>query len=59
VSARDALDRLRQLEPELVSGVAPQIMETIERRDQSVHMGVFATPSDDELLTQLLRSCMP
>lgn len=51
VSAKDALERLRLLEPDLVAGIATQIAETIERRDQSVHMGVFAQPTDEDLLT--------
>jgi hypothetical protein len=50
VSAKDALDRLKLLEPGLVTGIATQIAETIERRDQSVHMGVFTKPTDEELL---------
>lgn len=51
VSAKDALERLRLLESDLVAGIATQIAETIERRDQSVHMGVFTKPTDEELLT--------
>ncbi len=50
VSAKDALDRLKSLEPELIAGIAPLILATVERRDQSVHLGVFSQPSGAELL---------
>ncbi len=51
VSAKDAMERLRAIDADLVTGIAAQITETIDRRDQSVHMGAYSRPTDDELLT--------
>lgn len=51
VSADQAAHRLQVIEPALMAGIASKIDETLDRRDQSVHMGVFSKPSDDELLS--------
>ncbi len=50
-SAKDAMERLRTIDADLVTGIAAQITETIDRRDQSVHMGAYSEPTDGELLT--------
>lgn len=51
VSADHALQRLQAIEPALMAGIASNIEETVTRRDQSVHMGVYTKPSDEELLS--------
>lgn len=51
VSAGDALARLVAIDPAHMAGIAKNVEETIQRRDRSVHLGVFALPSEDELLS--------
>jgi hypothetical protein len=50
VSAEDALARLSLVDPVLMSGVSDQIQGTLDRRNLMAHMGLFARPSDEELL---------
>jgi hypothetical protein len=51
VSADQALHRMHAIEPALMAAIGPRIEETITRRDQSVHVGVYSKPSDEELLS--------
>lgn len=50
-SAEESLQRLMEIEPSVMSVIASQIGDTIMRRDQSVHLGVFVEPTGDELLS--------
>ena len=50
VSAEEASSRLATLEPELMAAVGPQVRETLRRRNQSAHMGLFETPTAEAKL---------